>query len=599
MTLDTFDGLLPILIGIALVGLVIWRVFIEFRERGKSSEIEAEKKQPKESFRRKIIRLSKQEYFYPKATAPWVLFIGIVILGLIVGLIVGAINYFSSEQDFSIAFQAFKEASQGFSLFLFFLFFLVVPANLLALLMSLFSRDFNFLLRGNRMHGQSNYDKALEHFEKAVSIFPSEYGYYKVGLMKMKIEEEIANKANRKPDYTEALIYFDKSIESKLPHYRAFVERSNIRRYIYDIEGAFSDIENARKLDVKDYHYNDRAKAEIYDKQAEALEMMGDRDKAIECYSLAIKLTPHDFKLNEKRGKLRHWNKDYKGAISDYLKVVTSSKYVEHMPNYLLMVLHRVLGEYEKYIELRKSIISLKETEENGRADYMRKDLAELMFERGDYEGASGIYKEVSNFDKVILNKYKSAKHRFDSFVNNNQKEGDSFESLFSQALYFEKFGHLQQAIECLDAASEYIEYDNQKAKYYYYSGMFYDKIWDYGKAEIAFGKARVFDKENKYIGLYHYIARIKKDQANYEEALKIYLKYIDLRKEQELEIKDQMCRDIIDISIACSNYERALEFAEILESDTNRLYKIRTEEVSRIIEKREKLLKLQTKNTG
>ena len=61
----------------------------------------------------------------------------------------------------------------------------------------------------------------------------------------------------------------------------------------------------------------------------------------------------------------------------------------------MLLVLHMVLGEHEKYVELRKTIIN---QAGKGWADEMRKDLAELMFKKGDHENAANIYKEISDF---------------------------------------------------------------------------------------------------------------------------------------------------------------------------------------------------------
>ena len=44
------------------------------------------------------------------------------------------------------------------------------------------------------------------------------------------------------------------------------------------------------------------------------------------------------------------------------------------------------------------------------------------------------------------------------------------------------------------------------------------------------------------------------------------------------MEIDDQMYHDIIDICIALRDYESALKYADILESDTDELYKHRNQ---------------------
>ena len=90
-------------------------------------------------------------------------------------------------------------------------------------------------------------------------------------------------------------------------------ERSKLRKYILDFNGALSDLEMSRKLDVEGFYSYDHSKAEIYKTQGEAFEIMGDRDRAIRCLSLAIKLRPNDLLYYEKRGELRYWNKDFKG----------------------------------------------------------------------------------------------------------------------------------------------------------------------------------------------------------------------------------------------------------------------------------------------
>ena len=91
----------------------------------------------------------------------------------------------------------------------------------------------------------------------------------------------------------------------------------------------------------------------------------------------------------------------------------------------------------------------------------------------------------------------------------------------------------LKKALEQLEIGKEYI-LDSQKAQYHYNSGRLYYKMWNYDEALNSFQNTKSYDNENMYIGLYHYIALINKDQANFKEALEAYLEYIDLRKGKE-----------------------------------------------------------------
>ena len=151
MTFDNFDGFIPLLVGISLIGLVIWRVIIEFRERGKGGKTGAGRMQKGESFRRKIIRSANLECHdldKPLWALAFINVLVVILFSLIVGFIFGLIRYFSAEKEFDIAFQAFANVSFGVLIIVTLVKF--VPA-FPALFMMVFSPDVRLLILGNRM----------------------------------------------------------------------------------------------------------------------------------------------------------------------------------------------------------------------------------------------------------------------------------------------------------------------------------------------------------------------------------------------------------------------------------------------------------------
>lgn len=559
-----FLGVLVLLRILYAFGLFSWWNKGEHTQENNGGEI---------SFRRRYIDQNNLEHYFHYQLSPFqllwftVLFSFIIIAAIV--LIKGSYDYFFAEFDFPKLKSFFFEVSKwtfiiAGILYIFGTAKIIIP--------SIFLRDFPYLLGGNRAQGKKDYSKALKYFEKAVKIFPSEYGYYKIGRVKGEIEKKRIDdkeKTDRhfvESYFNEAIEAYSKSLEFDHPYYKTYEERAELRVKMYEYDEAIEDLNKAMQIvSRKSVFWINQKLSIAYKERALCREVLEDRKGAIEDLDKAISLNTNALELLEERAELKYWEQDFKGAINDYFKFIISSRYSEDYAILKLKNIHEALGEYENYVLLIKSIIDKRG---KGKSDELIKDLAELMIGRGDTQGATRVYEKSSAIDEDLLEKYMAWEDRFQEGLKKFEEENLSFSYYKKKSKHYKDFGKLDLAFESLSSGFEYIETQKDRLDYYLELGNIYLKTWDYKNAIDAFYQGWEIDTEKQYMVFDHSLALIRKNQTEFTEALDLYQNYIDLRRERGLKIDDYMYIHLIEILTALRKYEDVLDLIKAWDSE-------------------------------
>lgn len=574
------------IVGLLIGILIIWRVaraillpisdliFGTGRKSFESIKKEKEKEEDKRkaSFRRRLFTNTSNRLDHWSLSAPFwrdrlqLLAVSIFIpllLGAGAGLIGYLVNGLDINRGISVFWFWFKIISIPFLLFYLWLWAIVI-------IPSLIMWDIPFLILGNSMLFRGKNEKALKYFEKAVSIFPSEYGFWKIGETLFKIKEVNFDNNSGVIDNSKIIRALSKSIEIGNAPSQVYKLRAEMLTEIGEFDAAFSDYNKIKELFPKSFF--DYMFARVYISRAIQKEIVGDWDGAIEDLEEALNHSKLNRHIYYKRAKLMYWKQDYIGAIEDYTQVLIKEKgdpafnenFWNYGAGYYLKILHEATNNYDGYVDLLKSIIKRLETEKKP-IDHHRRGLAEAMIIRGDAKNALRVYERVSTIDNDLLARYKTWENRFEEGLKGFNSEGSDFSFLdyVKKSNYYKGFGKVEEAMDILQEGKEHIVSEEQKIEYLLALGRLKLKIWDYRGAIDALFEAKESDQKCLYPGIYHELAILRRNQAEFTEAEHLYLKYFEVIKRQNKKIEGWMWLDFLQIQIALGKYEDGLDTLE------------------------------------
>lgn len=390
--------------------------------------------------------------------------------------------------------------------------------------------------------------------------------------MKREIEKERIREQQEvkkwyyvEPNFNEAIKAYSKSLEFDYPYYKTYAERAELRVEMYEYDEAIEDLNKAMEIAPKEsISWVNQKLSVAFKERALCKEVLEDREGAIEDLSKAILLNPDAFELLKERANLKFWVKDFQGAIHDFSMFIISSRYSEDHAVLKLKYLHEVLGEYENYVLLIKSIIS-----KRGKSDELIRDLANLIINRGDTQSSIRVYKKSSTIDEALMEKYLTWEDRFQEGLKIFEGEKPSFSFYKKKSKHYADFGKLELAIETLSSGFDHIENKEDQLEYFLNIGNLYFEAWDYENAIDAFYQGWKLDTEKRYPVFNHSLALIRKNRAEFTEALDLYQNYIDLRRSQGMRVQDYMYIHLTEILTALRKYEDVLNLINAWDNET------------------------------
>lgn len=115
-------------------------------------------------------------------------------------------------------------------------------------------------------------------------------------------------------EYVEAILSFNKAIESDAKAYRAYFMRGNIKSIFEDIHGAMKDYNKALDINPKFI--------EGYYERGNIKYILQDYYGAIDDYSKVIEVNPNQVEAYYKRGQAKQQLEAYEDAINDCTKII-------------------------------------------------------------------------------------------------------------------------------------------------------------------------------------------------------------------------------------------------------------------------------------
>ena len=384
-----------------------------------------------------------------------------------------------------------------------------------------------FLYRGLSYRRAMKFNMAIEDFTKVIEIKPNDIGAF---LQRAALKQNLGNHASAIEDYSEAL-----KINPKLEI--AYYLRGFSKYSIKDFKGAILDFSEALKINPQ---YEDAllnrgiAKTELNNPSG-----------AIEDYSEIIKMNPGNVAALKLRGMNRSILKDYKNAINDFNKVIEldpnnyeafgwRGEAKAELKDYknALKDLEQSLNINKNYlyaIELKASI-----TEEITRENKIKvsNEIVILMDKAKEYEDKKD-FKEIIEIYKKIA-EIESKNNRQSSFPLSNisfnyEKLGDYKNALYYQLLAIE----LEESISGKDSIEVAKKLMNLESIYkrgqYYIPKEKFDEVLDINRRILKI-------QENEYglnsihvAATYQNIASLYSNKSNWEEAIKLRKKAIDI----------------------------------------------------------------------
>tara|TARA_B100000686_G_scaffold324066_1_gene379418 strand:- start:1198 stop:2841 length:1644 start_codon:yes stop_codon:yes gene_type:complete len=340
-----------------------------------------------------------------------------------------------------------------------------------------------------------------------------------------------------------AISDYDKAIEVSAFCSIAYLNRAIVHQKSCDYKNAINDYLKAIEIEEDDWN-----KATLYLNLGYARKLSGEREKAIENYSEAIRLNPKYAQAYLERGNTLLADKCYKESIDDFTQAINSS--------------HKLKEAYH----MRGYAYSLINCEEDALFDYLQAFELDMENERYKEDFVSILKTTGKYFENIDLEL-----QVYSYIINNDPKDLAAYRN---KAYLYGKIGAHNKKIRCLTFV---IENDHEDAWSFYSRGIAlsalekYDQaisdyntaiILDpdcpaaYGDRGIAFGymgeyqkslddltKQASLEPENKYA--YYNRARTHQALNNYQAALDDYDRAIDIDASFNLAIKAR--KDLVE----------------------------------------------------
>jgi tetratricopeptide (TPR) repeat protein len=222
--------------------------------------------------------------------------------------------------------------------------------------------------------GQS--EKAIEAYEKAVGMNPTDYETY----------QRLGRLYRQKDDFESAVKWYREGLDSVPDQYR----RSELKREIirlYAQQGKLGElIESAEKFGIiPDFRF--------YVEVGRSYQNVGDLDKAVEAYKKAIGLASQPYERDQAQGELIRVLRQ-QGKLEELAESAEKEEFLHNYQFYTELAMNYMNGRrFDKAIEAFKKAISLS-TEEYQRLNAYQ-GLMRCYVETGEIEGALETYLQL------------------------------------------------------------------------------------------------------------------------------------------------------------------------------------------------------------
>jgi len=189
-------------------------------------------------------------------------------------------------------------------------------------------KDFKHIIQGFYEYKWKNTEKAIEEYKKAIAIEPKEFTYF---LLAQAIQREIGqDKASAEGegyDYSEAIAALDNAISLDSNVWESYKYRGELNLLQSNFQAALNDFERANHLS-KDAVRPEQF-AELYKKWGKALFYAGKHNEALDKMNIAIELNQNDkyylHWLYDRRAEINFYLGNYEASINDYWSMVKTA----------------------------------------------------------------------------------------------------------------------------------------------------------------------------------------------------------------------------------------------------------------------------------
>jgi tetratricopeptide (TPR) repeat protein len=357
-----------------------------------------------------------------------------------------------------------------------------------------------YYLNGKVYEAQSNQDKAIEYFNRAVELDKDYFeAYYKLGRIyfsRHKPEKAVENfkkvlsiqpgdsdalfalglSLNKLEKYKEAVTAFTKAIKLTPNYAPSYYYRGIAYKNLKDNDNARKDFEQALKFNSK------YADACYQLGQLNALD--GNYDKALASYDMVSKISPEYIGSYVSKGMIYSKKHNYSEAIKEFSKAVKLDPKLSLVYFYRGNA-YRATGDYDKAIEDFKKVLEFESTNA-----WAHKQLGTVYFISSKYKKAIQHLKEANRLDHndtytpiyLYLTEARRNSHKAKADLDKFAEKHQGSEWIMP---VINMYLHKITPEECLAAAKD----KEKQCEAYFYIGEYYLLKKEKNKAEENFRK--------------------------------------------------------------------------------------------------------------
>ena len=348
--------------------------------------------------------------------------------------------------------------------------------------------DTNYFVKGFGAYNQQNYDEALELFEKCIQNEPNNSNaYFYIGCI-WEIKE----------NYEKAIENYYAALKIEPKNITYLSRLADVHFEIDEHEKALEEWAQLAELDPEyEIDYFRKALAEWGKKDPNYVQAI------VDC-NIFMNKKPDNYNCSfvySLRGNCKYYLERYEDALEDYNKAIEMGEEESASDYNFRAKVYYQLDEYENAInDLNKAL----ELDPNCNIDYFEKARSEFKLER---------YAESIDDYTKYLSEYPD-----DPAAYNNRGRNK-----FNLEDYKGAVEDLNKAVEL---CPEKVLYLNNRAEAFYWNDEYENALKDWNK---------VLELDPEYINYeYYYMAYSKNELGEYEDALSLVEKYLDLNPDSE-----------------------------------------------------------------
>ena len=280
-----------------------------------------------------------------------------------------------------------------------------------------------------------------------------------------------------------------------------------------------------------------RPRAELTLQQGNVLMMLGQIDRAIETYSLAITINPHDANAYNNRGNAYSGKGDYQHAIEDFNTAIKLKQNLVEVHNNRGNA-YRAIGEADLAIK-----------------DYNKAIILDLNYAE-PYNNRGAAYYDKNNYDRAI--------NDFNKAIDLKPDYANAF---YNRGIAYRDIGEYDQAIEDFNMA---IKLKPSLAEAYSNRGLVYDLKGDIGQGIKDYDKAINLNPNNAKA--YNNRGEAFRNKGEIDQAIEDFNRAIELEPDYAIAYSNRGgCNNYKgEYDLAINDFNRAIELEPTLAAPYN-----------------------------